>query len=504
MSRRLFIQYCLLSLIAATLILLGACSKEFESKVEKSTSKLPVTIHVQTGLTPPQHPRRLVFDNVNVITMDENEPDILMGQRVVVVSNRITIIDNAKDVPFAVDDKVIDAQGGYLLPGLIDSHAHLRHEPSASQSIVEIQTSPAQMSIFLQQGITTLRNYSGAPNELQWRDKVNTQQWLGTRIISSGPIISLYEPEDPFLGAPHEQFSEEFLNTLSLTWPKTPLEAEQVVLTQKQQGYDFIKVYSGVSEEIYSQVSQTAKVQNLFLAGHIPDVPMSLALKNQNEIAHLSEIIAGRDRAPEGMDDETYIDWLIDRMLKNNISLVFNWSTDEVVSRWAQGEDIYRSDSYNVIPQPILDAWQQEERHTDIDPELHDIALMLVKALVDEGIAVQVGSDTGDAGSIPELLLRDMELMVEAGLTPLQALGAATNIPAQVISRITQQPQDRGVIKPDYLADLVLFKNNPLEDISHIRTRIGVVINGHWLSQQQLDNMAHEFASQNVQYLELP
>ncbi|BBN80163.1 hypothetical protein PA25_01480 [Pseudoalteromonas sp. A25] len=504
MSRRLFIHYSFISVLAFTLMLIAACGKEFNNKVEQTTNSVSSPKKIQTGLAPPQHPKRLIIDNVNVITMDGSQPDVLTNQRVVVIADKIIKIDEASNIAFATDDKVIDAKGGYLAPGLIDSHVHLRHEPGASSNIVEIHTSPAQMSIFLQQGITTIRSYSGTPNELEWRDKVNTKQWLGTRIISSGPIISLYETESPFLGVPHEQFSQEFLGKLSLTWPKTPEEAKREVAKHREIGYDFIKVYSGVTEQIYTQISEAAKANKLFLAGHIPDAPMALVLENHNEIAHLSEIIEGRAIAPEEMDDETYIDWVATTMSKNNISLVFNWSTDEVVTRWDLGEDIYSSDSYNIIPQPILDAWQQEERDPNIDPTLHNIALMIVKTLVEEGVAVQVGSDTGDAGSIPELVHRDMELMVEAGLTPKQALAAATSVPASVIANITHRPQDRGIIKENYLADLVLFKQNPLDDIHNIKQRIGVVIGGHWLSQQQLNEMANEFAKLPVHYLELP
>ena len=447
----------------------------------------------QTGQTPPEYNGRIVFDNVNVLTMtSQTQEDILTDYRVVIENDNIIAIGTKESVEILDGDKVIDGESGYLLPGFIDSHVHFSHVGPGEPNPLTF-TDPAQMSLYLQQGVTTVRAYSGTPENIDWRDKVNSGEWLGTKIITSGPIIHDKLVIEETIGFSWDSLSNLFISLAPVVVPDNKEEGRLEVIKQKGMTYDFLKVYSQLNEETFLSVAEHAKHENLFLTGHIPDVSIATALTHFQEIAHIVEL------TPMAVEysgtKEEYQQWLVNTMLENDISLVFNWSTDEVNKELSEGIDVFSRDIYQVLPEALLDVWRQVSEASDIDDEITKEALALAKILVDAGVVLQVGSDTGDVGSIPVFLHRDFELMIEAGISPYQALRAGTFNPAQVISRITSQPQDRGIIAVGYLADLVLLKDNPLTNISNTRNQHGVMIDGHWFAQNELNTMVKHFVS---------
>ena len=472
--------------------ILFGCNNEHIASKEEITLDPFLPLH-QAGQTRPDYKNRIVFDNVNVITMNEQDQEkILFDQRVVVAKNKIIAIGDKQSIDIGDAEQVIDGKNGFLLPGFIDSHMHITHEGSGNPHF-QTFTDPAQMSIYLQQGITTIRSYSGTSYNLEWRDKVASGEWLGTRIVTSGPIFSDYqEMEDAVTaaGITVDDIAESFLEKLYSTYPKDPAAAVTEVSRQKLAGYDYLKVYSKLPEATYLAIVEQAKAENLFIAGHIPDAPLDIVFENQQEIAHILEIMEHYNSFNGSWDE--YQQWVISTLLENDISIIFNWSTDEVNMELSQGVDVYSREGYWVIPDIILDIWHNTPGN-EITPKQHERAKTFVKALVDAGVIVQVGSDTSDSGSLPEFVHRDMELMVEAGVTPYQALLASTQHPANIIAKITKQAKDRGEVTSGYFADLVLLKENPLDNISNTRNHHGVMVDGHWLPEQELTNMVSHF-----------
>jgi len=481
--------------------LLSACNSGKSKKQTVIDPPLPapssteevIVPQYQTGQTPPDYNGRIVFDNVNVLTMTSpSQEDILNDYRVVIENNKIIAIGTRQSVEILDGDKVIDGEDGYLLPGFIDSHVHFTHVGPGEPNPLTF-TDPAQMSLYLQQGVTSVRAYSGTPKNIDWRDKVNSGEWLGTRIITSGPKIHDQTDIEKIIDLSWDSLSEAFTSLAPVVVPDNKEEGRLEVIKQKEMTYDFLKVYSELNEETFLSVAEHAKYENLFLTGHIPDVSISTALTHFQEVAHIVELTPMT--VEHSGTKEEYQQWLVNTMLENNISLVFNWSTDEVNKELSEGIDVFSRDIYQVLPEALLDVWRQRTEADDIDDEITKEALALAKILVDAGVVLQVGSDTGDVGSIPVFLHRDFELMIEAGISPYQALRAGTFNPAQVISRITNQPQDRGIIAAGYLADLVLLKDNPLTNISNTRTQQGVMVDGHWFKNDELQTMVEHFVS---------
>ena len=480
-----------MSLTIMAVILFG-CNSEHTANKEESILDPYLPLN-QAGKPAPTYKQRIVFDNVNVITMNEQVQDqILFNQRVVVSNNKVIAVGNKDLIELGDAEQIIDGKNGYLLPGFIDSHMHITHVGLGNTNF-QTFTDPAQMSIYLQQGITTVRSYSGTPYNLQWRNKVATGQWLGTRIVTSGPIFSDYqEIEDAATaaGINVDDIADSFLDKLYSMYPKDSASAVTEVSRQKQAGYDFLKVYSHLPEPIYLAIAEQAKIEGLFIAGHIPDAPLDIVFENQQEIAHILEIMEHYDNFDGSWDE--YQQWVISTLLKNDISIVFNWSTDEVNMEMSQGIDVYSRKGYWVIPDMILEVWRNTPPN-EITLQQHERAKTLVKAFIDASVIVQVGSDTSDAGSLPEFIHRDMELMVEAGVSPYQALLTSTKHPANIIAKMTKQEKDRGEVTVGYFADLVLVKENPLDNISNTRNHHGVMVDGHWLPEQELTNMVSHF-----------
>ncbi len=115
----------------------------------------------------------------------------------------------------------------------------------------------------------------------------------------------------------------------------------------------------------------------------------------------------------------------------------------------------------------------------------------LVRILHDGGIPLLAGTDAGVPYALPGWSLHDeLHLLVEAGLSPSEALRAATSEAARALDR----DQELGTIRPGYLADLVLLSANPLQDIRNTRRLEGMVLNGRWLGRDSLDAVLTEVA----------
>ena len=127
--------------------------------------------------------------------------------------------------------------------------------------------------------------------------------------------------------------------------------------------------------------------------------------------------------------------------------------------------------------------------------------LDLVAGLQRAGVGILAGTDTENPYCFPGFSLHDeLSLLVDAGLTPMQALQAATINPARFLNR----EKDLGTIEPGKLADIVMLDANPLENINNTRKIAAVVLNGKLFPKTALDNMLAQVAShaKKSEYLE--
>ena len=188
---------------------------------------------------------------------------IVKNQTVLVKGKRIIEIGPSETVIVPVYSKLIDGTGAYLMPGLADMHMHTRD--NWDDWLSDWPVSP--LYLYLANGVTTIRCFGPKGNTFgyvrRWRDDINKGKQIGPTIYTCGRQLRgpVRNPED-------------------------------VVQEQKDNGYDFIKLYSFLSKEEFHKALSKAKAIDMYTAGHIPfQVGLDgVLLAGMNEIAHLEEL----------------------------------------------------------------------------------------------------------------------------------------------------------------------------------------------------------------------
>ena len=553
------------------------------------------------------------FVNVHTITMiDEG---VRRDQVVLVRNGRIVATGASNRIPVPSDAVVIDGQGRYLVPGLVDAHVHLDGDGTrAGTSRGAFGDGP----LYLAHGVTSVVNLRGLPVHLDWRRRVAAGDIVGPTIYTSGEFIN--EPR-----------------------VHTPDDVRREVEAQAEAGYDLIKfheVYSrdtglltteGLSLDAYRQMNETARALGLPLVGHAPvNLGLEPILENQQPLAHLSalshvyflpvrnnmswlgvtaaafavltviaitnglasivnrwKVLAPPPRAvsrvrelaglqllaaagaaasailflPGGpLFDSSAIRLvftaLIVVMAAATTALVFVmvriWSEPDTsrparlqavaacvagialawaaVAFWVPA--VWRSSDRGIealaarihaagipvqttlvaydaiggpgraalVEDPFIDYLRPDvqarwRRLRAAAPRLRytDFMKKVAGALHRAGVPLIAGTDAMGYPMVTpgSSLHRELELLVESGLTPLEAIRAATVEPAQWLGR----EREFGRVAAGWRADLVLIDGNPLEDIRRLRDPSGVMVRGRWLPRERIEQMLNALVS---------
>lgn len=433
--------------------------------------------------TPKPTGKVVVFNNVNVITMENETP--LMGQTVVIEDDRIfSISDQAIEVP---DAEVVDGTGKYLVPGLAEMHAHIPTPEQGEELIGET------LFLYLAGGVTSIRGMLGHPRHLELRDQVEDGTILGPHINTSGPSFN------------------------GNTAPDVET-AISMVRAQKEAGYDFLKLHPGLTLEVFDAMAATAKEVGIPYAGHVSrDVGVRHAIASDYaSIDHIDGYVEGLVPEDAGVNpedngffginftdlaDESLLPGLIEATVEHDVWIV---PTQCLAERWASAvpvEEIMSDPEMAYMSPETLENWQQSKTNMlgseNYDAEKAqrwiDLRRRIIKQMYDSGVGVLLGSDAPQVFNVPGFAIQhEIEMYVAAGLTPYEALITGTVNPARYFGL----ESDRGMIREGYQADLVLVEGNPLQDISNLGKRAGVMIRGEWLSREKLDERLGAIAEQ--------
>jgi len=286
---------------------------------------------------------------------------------------------------------------------------------------------------------------------------------------------------------------------------------------------DFIKVYTLLQRADYFKIAEEAKKQNISFAGHVPaEVTVLEAAKaGQKSQEHLIGFVQGSSDSADYFNKVSQKQ-IIDTPLRNTVIRMrrllntFNEKNlSALVKELAKYEGIwicptltvnhnfgYLADSvftndprvHYMFP-GVKNFWDPKNdfRFKNIGEEYYHLSrktfalhLKIVKQLQDAGVKMIAGTDYPNPYCFPGFSLHDeLGYMVEAGLTPLQALQTATINPA-LFFNITN---DYGTVEVGKVANLVLLEQNPLVKIDHTKSIFAVVINGKYLSKAELEGM---------------
>jgi imidazolonepropionase-like amidohydrolase len=390
-------------------------------------------------------PGDIALVGATVLPMDRETP--LVGHTVVVRGDKIAMIAPSATLD-TKDAQVIDAKGKWIVPGLADMHVHTWGE--------------RDFAMYLLNGVTTVRDMFGSPQQLAWREQIMRGQIDGPTLILAGPIVDGDPP----------------------TWPgsavvTTPDAAKTVVQEQKRAGYDLIKVYGGLTPSVYEALAAEAKAQNIPFAGHVPTaVGVDKAIASgQRSIEHLDGYV------PFGGDDHVSPE-VIEKTAKGT---TWNCPTLVVTERFAHLDDpasLANTAGLQYVSAAIRDRWDPKNdfRLKDWTPERfaaqrekNSVRRKLVGDLNKAGARIVVGTDTGNPYVVPGFAVHDeLGLLVTAGLTPYQALRAATFAP----SELAGTPGAFGAIAVGARADLIVVDADPLQNLATLATPSLVIVRG--------------------------
>jgi imidazolonepropionase-like amidohydrolase len=413
----------------------------------------------------------VAFVNVNVIPMDREH--VLQNQTVLIRNGLIEKIGDEGSVEAPADALVIEGQGNYLMPGLVDMHVHVKEEN--------------ELLLFVASGVTTVRDmwgttglqlWLGFPDQLVMRSRIDQGQLFGPTIYTAGPIMEGQPPTSPIMPV-----------------FRTPAEAERSVMWQKEQGYDFVKVYDNLTTETYDAVLKTAESVGLPVVGHVPgQVGLEAVLSGgQLTIEHLTGYIdpdAAAFIIPEERLAE-YAEMTRDAGVWNTPTLGLYQKlvpASEVERLRHQPGMAYVSPRRKVLWDFFLKQMRSSLTYegADYPGRIAEINRKMTKSLYDAGAKLLLGTDTDNPYLVPGFSLHEeLAYLVDAGLSPYAALEAGTRNAAEALGRLSEF----GTVGEGKRADLVLLEANPLEDVAHASQRVGVMLRGRWLPESQLQDM---------------
>lgn len=418
------------------------------------------------------------FVNVNVVPMTSEV--VLEQQTVVVRDGEIVVIGDVDSTPIPEGARVVDGTDRFLMPGLAEMHAHV---PESRAPELE-----RYFSLYVANGVTTIRGMLGRPSHVDLRADLEKGAVFGPRLVTSGPS----------------------LNGRSVNGDE---QARQQVVQQQAAGYDFVKIHPGLSAEEFDAIADEANSLDFPFAGHVTVAAgvVRVLEKRQATIDHLDGYFAALlPPASPGLGGYGgFFDvFLADEIDAERIGEIarataeagtWNVPTEVLVEQFINDtpiSELRNRPEMRYMPRETVAGWARakEEQLADrnYDPDVAALAIELRRRLILElhraGAGLLLGSDSPQIFNVPGFSLhRELDILVEAGLTPYEALYTGTAAVARFLG------SNGGIVVEGRNADLILLDANPLEDIRNSRRIHGVMLRGTWYGANELDSRIAQF-----------
>jgi imidazolonepropionase-like amidohydrolase len=398
-------------------------------------------------------------------------------QTIVIRGTRIASVGPSRTTTVPAGARTIDATGKFVIPGLWDMHVH-----------ASVIGGRPLLGLYVANGVTGVRDMAGEWDTLTtWRREIATGRLVGPRIIASGPYL-----EGGDVPIPH-----------ILT--KTPAEGRAGVDSLISLGVDFIKVHGQLTPETYFAIARRARERGIPFSGHVSRTVGAAAASDsgQRSIEHLlaipapctpAESIALAPRFPVqgalGRCSSQDLSPLYAKFVKNNTWMTPTFTAQYEVAVWptraVPGDSLakYIPDAVQKFVAQIFPMPDSIPRGADsVGRAMYAKRLAQVATMRRAGVRIMTGTDAPLRNSPPGFgLHEEMALLVRGGLSPFEALHAATYEPV----RFLDQLDSAGTIEAGKLADLVLLDANPLSNIRNTRRITAVVASGRLFSAPEL------------------
>jgi imidazolonepropionase-like amidohydrolase len=399
---------------------------------------------------------------------------VLLDQTIVINGERIEAVASARSITLLPRTRTQDATGRFVIPGLYDMHAH---------AFLAGESPAMEFARRTREGVLGIRDMGAPLDAVRQLPKSPSGDWpLLPRIWFSGPILD---------GPRH--LGLEFRRIVP-----DAAAAREAVEDLTAAGVHFIKVHDFLSSSAYAEVIRQARARHIPVAGHIPAAISAedAADAGQRSVEHLGglthAVLRSCSRAPAGGGLEFL------RRAANDESAAYRYvMSSAFITPLLDGFDEERCAvlarqfrQKHVSQVPTLVLFEPVSRR-EVDPEastavatedrsartaLFRTQLRIVGIMHKAGVPILPGLD-----GIPGVTIHDeLRLLVEAGLSPAEALRSATFDSAQYLG----VSDSHGRIAPGQFADFLVLAANPLLDIANTRHIVGVVLRGQYLDSQ--------------------
>ncbi len=443
--------------------------------------------------TTAQDVSQYAITNVNCVDVESGK--IQKSQTIILKDGKIETIGPASSISVPKSAQRIDGSGKYAIPGLWDMHIHWYDEKS--------------MQLFPLNGVTGVRFMWGIPQHHTWKKNFAERKKLGPQMVIGSTIV---DGPDPY-----------WSGSIVAKNADQGREAVQKVLKQKS---EFVKVYSFLPRDAYFAIAKACKENKLDFAGHVPIMVSAAEASDagQRSMEHLYEILLAcssaetelrkRLTARRNSDDspravakdrklrreivskalETYDEdkakKLFEKFAKND---TYQCPTLTVLRNLAYltEDKVQKNPNLKYIPIAFARFIAPKQRSTKLDETAIKRSRVLLKqnmkilaTMQKAKVPIIAGTDCLNPFCLPGFSLHtELELMVEAGLEPIDALRAATINAA----RFRRAEKTDGSLKAGKTADVVLLNANPLEKITNTRKIESVFVRGVYLDRDFLD-----------------
>ena len=449
----------------------------------------------------------ICIENVNTI---DAKTGLQNNQTIIIQEGKILKISPSDKLKLSPKNKIVDGSNKFLIPGLWDGHVHF--------SYIE-ELAPVMFDLFLAYGITSVRDTGGKIDFVKkWKDKALKDPKNAPRVMIAGPLLDgtpiIYngsKPSSPALGVE--------INSIE--------EAEEYVNHLINMDVDLLKAYEMLTPEQFIAITKIAKEKGLKVTGHVPlsmDV-ISASNAGLNSMEHLRNLemsisedadvllekrkellLAGkmdqgsvlrsrvhsaqRTHAIENGDD-IQTKKVLNVLAKNQTWQIPTLSIMTASTERPFAKSEWRA-SFKYLPKTTGQGWTERSKkflESEISEESQNYtnwSFNMVGKINEAEIGIMAGTDCPIFFLTPGLSLHgELELLVKSGLTPMEALEAATLRPAEYFNM-----EDKiGLIAEGMLADLILLEANPLDNISNTKKIDSVFKEGKLFSREDLDKI---------------
>ena len=448
------------------------------------------------------------IENINLIDARDG---LKKNMTIVISENKILKVEKSSRLVLSKKNKIYDGKGLYMIPGLWDSHIHFAFEEELANSM---------FNLFIGHGITSVRDTGGELSFVKkWKKESQNNPNHSPRVKIAGPLIdgkfNVYNGNSVY-------FPPLSVRTASVE------ETEEMVLDLIKNDVDFLKAYEMLTPEQFEVVIKIAKKNNLRVSGHIPlsmdvisasnlglnsiehfrNIEMSSTnktqellyerrniLKNKNQIlgSTLRTSIHNSQRISSIKNIDTIqLDKVLNVLLENDTWQIPTISMYKGLAYEEYNDDKWKN-SFEYLPLKIKKKWNAQilKRKSPVNDDsrvFSEWQKSMTNIMNKKGIKFMAGTDTPIFFQTPGYSLHsELGVMVESGLTTMEAIESATYNPALYFNL----QNELGLISEGYIADLLILTENPLEEISNTRKIKAVIKNGNYMNRKSLDSLLY-------------